>query len=99
MYAFILFLGHRDPKSLINYNPTATIAQKEDRAIALQTRIRPPQQIQIVKAGSSSWLECPFGCIERFSKTDLFHHINNEHAELSQSLDEPYETGMTKQIF
>ena len=36
-----VFQGHKSVESLKHYNPTATIEQREERAITLQTRTKP----------------------------------------------------------
>ena len=54
-----LLLGHRNPQSLIHYNPTATVAQKEDRAFALQTRTRRPPPTTLVSRQDVNPPEAP----------------------------------------
>ena len=40
-FNFFFNLGHKSAESLKNYDPVASVEQRQERAIALQTRFRP----------------------------------------------------------
>ena len=73
--------------SLVNYNHTATLEQKEEMAVSLQIRSRNTPIVQSVSGtGLINHLKCPFGCVDIFdTKVELYGHINSAHDDLNES--------------